>query len=78
MNDGDIKTTTKTWKQKEKIEDLQGGLTYAGHVFSPSWVRRTVQDANGPNWLILESRHRLLLYFRLFLVIVYIIVETFK
>jgi len=78
MDDSDINTTTKTWQQKTETENLQGSITYAGNVFSPAWVRRSVQSDNGFNWLVLDSRRRFLLYFRLFLASVYIIVEILK
>jgi len=49
MDDSDINTTTKTWQQKTETENLQGSITYAGNVFSPAWVRRSVQSDNGFN-----------------------------
>ena len=78
MDGSDIKKDTNTRSQEKETEDLERGLTYAGNVFSTAWVRRTVQNNNGPNWFVLDSRYRFLLYFRLFLAIVYIIIQTIK
>lgn len=78
MDGSDIKKDTNTRSQEKETEDLERGLTYAGNVFSTAWVRRTVQNNNEHNWFVLDSRYRFLLYFRLFLAIVYIIIQTVK
>ena len=78
MDGSDIKKETNTRNQEKEIENLERGIAYAGNVFSTAWVRRSIQNNNGPNWFVLDSRYRFLLYFRLLLAIVYTIIQTIK
>ena len=78
MDDSDTKQKTNPRSQEKEVKDLQRGITYAGNVFSTAWVRRSIQTNNGCNWFVLGSRYRFLLYFRLFLAILYIIIQTIK
>ena len=78
MDGSDIKKQTNTRSQEKEIENLERGIAYAGNVFSTTRVRRPIQNNNGPNWFVLGSRHRFLLYIRLLLATLYIIVQTVK
>ena len=78
MDDSDIKTTKNTRKQKKEVKNVQRDISYVGNVFSATRIRCFIQNNNGFDWVILDSRRRLLLHFRLFLVIVYIIIEILK
>jgi hypothetical protein len=77
--DGDSKKNkTHTTRQKEAFNDVQGLIFDVSNVFSSVWLRRTIQIDNGFKWFLLDSRRRFLLYFRLFLVILYLAIEIFK
>ena len=78
MDGSDIKKQTNTRSQEKEVENLERGIAYAGDVFSTAWVRRPIQNNNGPNWFVLDSRYRFLLYLRLFLAGLYIIIQTVK
>ena len=77
MSDGDTKTESiKT--QTTSFNPLQRYIADVSNVLSAVWVRRTIQADNGLERFVLDSRRRLLLNFRLFLVIVYITYTLFK
>ncbi len=79
MDDGDSeKNNQKIRKQREQIDALSRYIIDAGNVFSTFGVRCTVQAIDGYNRLILGSRRGLLLNFRLLLVGIYIVYQTFK
>ena len=76
-SDGKKKNTiTKRYKKENNF--LQRYITNVGNVFSSFWIRRVVQTDNGSNWFILGSRYSFLLYFRVFLVVLYFIIEILK
>lgn len=75
--DGKTKNTI-TKRQKKETNFLQRYLVNVGNVFFAFWIRCFVQTDNGSNWFLLGSRYSFLLHFRLFLVILYFIVEVFK
>ena len=76
-SDGD-KQNKISQREKKSIDVIQRYITNVGNVLSPIWLRRPVQVNNGFEWFILDSRYSFLLYFRLFLVILYISYEIFK
>lgn len=79
MDDGDSKQNKrKIRRKKQEVNFLQRYISNVSDVLSPLWVRRTIQINNGFEWFILGSRYRFLFGFRLFLVIVFLIVEIFK
>lgn len=78
MDDGDSKKNKKVKRKRTQTNFLQRYLFNVSNVLSPLWIRRTIQIDNGYEWFILGSRYRFLFYFRLFLVVVFLIVEIFK
>jgi hypothetical protein len=77
MSDGDTKTESIK-RQTTSFKPLQRFIADVSDVLSAVWVRRTIQADNGLERFVLDSRRRLLLNFRLFLVIVYITYTLFK
>jgi len=75
--DGEKKNTIVKRQEKE-INFIQRYLTNVSNVLPSFWIRRIIQTDNGFNWFILGSRYSFLLYFRLFLVILYLAYEVFK
>jgi len=75
--DGD-KENTISKREKQKINILQRYVSNVSDVLSPIWLRRIIQVNNGSEWFILGCRYRFLLYFRLFLVVLYISYEIIK
>jgi len=57
---------------------LQGYVTNVGDVLPAFWLRRLIQAYNGPVGFVLGCRYSFLLYFRIFLVILYITFQIFK
>jgi hypothetical protein len=57
---------------------IQRLISDVSDVFSTSWLRHAIQNDDGFNRIILGSRRSFLLYFRLFLVLIYIAYETLK
>ena len=78
MDDGDSKKNQKIQRKGKKNDAIQRYIFNAGNVLSPLWLRRTFQIDNGLEWFVLGSRYRFLFYFRLFLVVIFLIVEIFK
>ena len=78
MDDSGTKQNTNTRSQEKEVEDSQRGFAYDGNVFSPAWIRRTIQARDGSDWFILGRRYRFLFCLRLFLVILYIAIQTIK
>jgi hypothetical protein len=78
MDDGDSKENKQVKRKRTQISFLQRYIFNVSNVLSPLWIRRTIQINNGYEWFILGSRYRFLFYFRLFLVVVFLIVEIFK
>jgi hypothetical protein len=78
MDDGDSKEDKQTKRKGTQVNFLQRYIFNVSDVLSPLWIRRTIQINNGYEWFILGSRYRFLFYFRLFLVVVFLIVEIFK
>jgi hypothetical protein len=50
----------------------EGDLFDVSDVLSAAWLRCLIQIDNGSKWFLLGSRRSFLLYFRLFLVSIYI------
>jgi hypothetical protein len=69
--DSDKKTET----EGDKIDPLSRHISNVRDVFSPIWVRRFIQIDDGGHWLVLGCRYRFLFYFRMFLVILFFIIE---
>jgi hypothetical protein len=69
--DSDTKTETKG----DKIDPLSRYISNVSDVLSSIRVRRFIQVDDGGHWLILGSRYHFLLYFRVFLVVLYLIIE---
>ena len=78
MDDGDSKNKTFKTRQKEASGIIQGIITDVSYVLPASWLRCPIQINYGPDWFILGRGRRILFYFRLLLVILYIIIETIK
>lgn len=78
MDDGDSKNKTFKTRQKEASGIIQGVITDVSYVLPASWLRRPIQINYGPDWIILGRGRRILFYFRLFLVVLYLAIEIFK
>ena len=78
MDDGDSKKDKQIKRKGTQVNFLQRYISNVSDVLSPLWIRRPIQINNGYEWFILGSRYRFLFYFRLFLVVVFLIVEIFK
>lgn len=78
MDDGDSKKDKQIKRKGTQVNFLQRYISNVSDVLSPLWIRRTIQINNGYEWFILGSRYRFLFYFRLFLVVVFLIVEILK
>lgn len=78
MDDGDSKKDKQIKRKGTQVNFLQRYISNVSDVLSPLWIRRTIQINNGCEWFILGSRYRFLFYFRLFLVVVFLIVEILK
>ena len=72
MDIGDAKENEKTTIQ------TKGCIFDVGYVLHALWVRLFVQISNGLEWLILGSRYYVLFNFRVFLSIIYFVIEIFK
>lgn len=71
MEDGE--TSDKRYKKQRKKDNfLQRYITNVSDVLSAIRVRHIVQISNGHDWFVLGSRYNFLLYFRVFLVMLYI------
>jgi len=78
MDDSDSKNKTNKTRQKEASRIIQGLITDVSYVLHASWLRRPIQTHYGPDWIILGRGRRILFYFRLFLVVLYLTIEIFK
>jgi len=64
--------------EKEAIKKLKGWLSNAGNVLFALWIRLSFQAYHAGNWLVLGGRSHFLWGFRMFLSVIYFVVETFK
>ncbi len=78
MDDGDIKKNKQVKRKRTQINFIQRYISNVSNVLSPLWVRRPIQINNGFEWFILGSRFNFLFNFRLFLVVVFLIIQIFK
>ena len=78
MDDGDIKKNKQIKRKRTQINFIQRYISNVSNVLSPLWIRRTIQINNGREWFILGSRYNFLFNFRLFLVVVFLIIQIFK
>jgi len=78
MGDGDIKENKQVKRKRTPINFIQRYISNVSNVLSPLWIRRTIQINNGYEWFILGSRYNFLFNFRLFLVVVFLIIQIFK
>jgi len=78
MDDGDIKKNKQIKRKRTQINFIQRYISNVSNVLSPLWIRRTIQINNGYEWFILGSRYNFLFNFRLFLVVVFLIIQIFK
>jgi len=77
MDDGDIKENKQVKRKRTPINFIQRYISNVSNVLSPLWIRRTIQINNGYEWFILGSRYNFLFNFRLFLVVVFLIIQIF-
>ncbi len=78
MDDGDSKKNKQIKRKRTQTNFLQRYISNVSNVLSPLWIRRPIQINNGLEWFILGSRYRFLFGFRLFLVVVFLIIQIFK
>ena len=78
MDDGDSKKNKQVKRKGTQTNFLQRYISNVSNVLSPLWIRRTIQINNGREWFILGSRYNFLFNFRLFLVVVFLIVQILK
>jgi hypothetical protein len=78
MDDGDSKKNKQVKRKGAQTNFLQRYISNVSNVLSPLWIRRTIQINNGREWFILGSRYNFLFNFRLFLVVVFLIIQIFK
>lgn len=78
MDDSDSQKNKPIKRKKAEVGILQRYLSSTRHVLSAVWIRFAFQNNNGFERFILESQCGFLLYFRVFLVILYIAYETIK
>jgi hypothetical protein len=78
MDDGDSKKNKQVKRKGTQTNFLQRYISNVSNVLSPLWIRRTIQINNGREWFILGSRYNFLFNFRLFLVVVFLIIQIFK
>ena len=78
MDDGDSKENKQVKRKRTQINFIQRYISNVSNVLSPLWIRRTIQINNGYEWFILGSRYNFLFNFRLFLVVVFLIIQIFK
>lgn len=78
MDDGDIKENKQVKRKRTQNNFIQRYISNVSNVLSPLWIRRPIQINNGYEWFILGSRYNFLFNFRLFLVVVFLIIQIFK
>ena len=76
--DGDKQNKKQILSKREETNFIQRYIANVGNVLSPLWLRRPIQINNGYEWFILGSRYNFLFNFRLFLVVVFLIIQIFK
>jgi len=65
-------------EQKEDPDPPSRGVFNARNVFSSLWLRRSIQNSNGGDWIVLDSRYYFLWSFRIFCVAFYLIYQIVK
>jgi len=78
MDSDDDQKNKITKRKKQKTGVIQRYISNVSDVLSPIWVRRIIQINDGFEWFVLGCRYNFLLYFRVFLVVLYITYETLK
>ena len=78
MDDGDIKKNKQVKRKRTQNNFIQRYISNVSNVLSPLWIRRPIQINNGYEWFILGSRYNFLFNFRMFLVVVFLIIQIFK
>lgn len=78
MDDGDIEKNKQVKRKRTQNNFIQRYISNVSNVLSPLWIRRPIQINNGYEWFILGSRYNFLFNFRLFLVVVFLIIQIFK
>jgi len=78
MDEGDSKKNKQVKRKGTQTNFLQRYISNVSNVLSPLWIRRTIQINNGLEWFILGSRYSFLFRLRLFLVVVFLIIQIFK
>ena len=77
MAEGDSKRQNETVTEEgDPYSIIQRYVSDVGDVFSSTRIRRIIQVNDGNNWFILGCRYRLLLNFRIFLVMLYLTIEV--
>ncbi len=64
--------------EKEAVKKLTRWLSNVGNVLFALWVRLSFQAYHAGNWLILGGRSHLLWNIRMFLCLLYFVIEIFK
>jgi hypothetical protein len=77
MDDCD-RQTKEIQRKGTQANAIQRYVTNASNVLSTFWLRCLIQANNGFEWVLLGSRCGLLLNFRLFLVILYLVYQIVK
>jgi len=65
-------------EQKEDPDSPSRSIFNARNVFSSLWLRRSIQNDNGYNWIVLGCRYSFLWGFRVFWVAFYLLYEIVK
>jgi hypothetical protein len=78
MEGSNEKTIEQVNDEGESDSIIQRHIFDVSNVFSTFWLRYAFQTDDGLNRILLGSRYSFLLYFRLFLVIIYLTYETIK
>lgn len=79
MDEGDSKNEdTKIERQERTFDFFQRYIVDACYVFFTAWIRCIIQIYNGYHRFVLDGGYRILLNFRMLLVILYLTWEIFK
>jgi hypothetical protein len=65
-------------RDSKKTKKIQRAIAHVSDVLPTFWIRLPFQTDNGGNWIVLGSRRYFLWNFRIFLAVVYFIVQTLK
>jgi len=76
--DGDDESIKNNKTKRNETNFIQRCVTNVSDVFFTIWLRCVIQIDDGHNGIILGSGYRFLLYFRFFLVLLYISYEILK